>query len=224
MKQDMKKMDSNKEKILDSYSKYILRKNRRPANVYSFCEKHGMTEAEFYEHFTSFEQIESGYLVYFFQETHQLLASDENYIQYLPKDKLLAFYFTFFEQLTLNRSLVMYLLGTHKNSLDSFKILYPLRKEYLNFIRRLGIAEPIVHEGAEKIEKFRRKGTEEIFWGHFLTTLKFWMDDQSASFEKTDIYIEKSLDTSFELLEVKPLKKLFDLGKFLFKEKFDINA
>ena len=51
-----------------------------------------------------------------------------------------------------------------------------------------------------------------------MATLKFWLDDTSSNFEKTDIFIEKSVDTSFEFLEVKPLKKLVDLGKFLFKE------
>ena len=52
-----------------------------------------------------------------------------------------------------------------------------------------------------------------------MATLKFWMDDTSPNFEKTDIFIEKSVDTSFELFEIKPLKKLIDLGKFLFNEK-----
>ena len=219
----MKNKNVDQANILDHYSKYVLKNNSKPANIYSFCEEHGMSEAEFYEYYTSFEQLEADFLVFFYQETQRLLAADENYNQYLPKDKMLAFYFTFFEQLTLNRSLVMYLLGHQKNALDNVKKLHPLRKEYLKFVSGLGVSEPLMDEKAEKFEKFRKKGIEEIFWGHFLTTLKFWMDDSSAGFEKTDIYIEKSLDTSFELLEVKPLKKLFDLGKFLFKEKINLN-
>ncbi|MGZ5189348.1 MAG: TetR/AcrR family transcriptional regulator, partial [Kaistella sp.] len=102
----------------------------------------------------------------------------------------------------------------------------PLKKEYQHYISGLGIAEPLMeinNENSEKIEKFRNKGIEEIFWGHFLATLKFWMEDTSSSFEKTDIFIEKSVDTSFALLEVQPLKKILDLGKFLFKEKFKTN-
>jgi hypothetical protein len=50
-------------------------------------------------------------------------------------------------------------------------------------------------------------------------TLKFWLDDDSAAFEKTDIYIEKSVKASFELLNVAPLDSLIDFGKFIFKEK-----
>ncbi len=49
--------------------------------------------------------------------------------------------------------------------------------------------------------------------------MKFWMDDSSPALEKTDIYIEKSINTAFELMNVAPLDSLIDFGKFLFKEK-----
>ena len=57
-----------------------------------------------------------------------------------------------------------------------------------------------------------------------LLTIKFWLEDSSESFEKTDIFIEKSINTSFELIENKFLKNVFDLGKFVYKEKFQKNT
>jgi hypothetical protein len=53
--------------------------------------------------------------------------------------------------------------------------------------------------------------------------MRFWLDDSSASFEKTDIFIEKAVNASFDLIDIKPLKTVIDLGKFLFKEKFQMN-
>jgi deferrochelatase/peroxidase EfeB len=50
----------------------------------------------------------------------------------------------------------------------------------------------------------------------------FWCMEES--FEKTDIFIEKSINTSFELLENKFLKNAFDLGKFVYKETFQKKA
>jgi hypothetical protein len=50
-------------------------------------------------------------------------------------------------------------------------------------------------------------------------TLKFWLDDSSPAFEKTDIYIEKSVKATFELMNIAPIDSLIDFGKFLFKEK-----
>lgn len=222
----MKNKNLDKAKILDLYSKYVLRNNSKPLNVFTFCDDNKITEGDFYKHYTNFEQLEADFLLYFVEESVRLITVDENYDKYSPKDKLLAFYFTFFEQLTANRSLVIYLLGGDKNSLSNLKKLWPLRTEYQQFISGLQLSEPMMEvddERFEKAEKFKNKGIEEVFWGHFLATLKFWIDDTSSSFEKTDIFIEKSLDTSFELLEVKPLKKLMDLGKFLLKEKFKTN-
>jgi hypothetical protein len=49
--------------------------------------------------------------------------------------------------------------------------------------------------------------------------MKFWLDDSSPAFEKTDIYIEKSIKASFELMNIAPIDSLIDFGKFIFKEK-----
>ena len=48
------------------------------------------------------------------------------------------------------------------------------------------------------------------------------MEDDSADFEKTDLFIEKSIAASFELANTKPLKSVVDFGKFLFKEKISM--
>ncbi|WP_181876066.1 hypothetical protein [Chryseobacterium carnipullorum] len=40
--------------------------------------------------------------------------------------------------------------------------------------------------------------------------------------KKTDLFIEKTVDTGFELIDNEPLRKMVDLGKFLWKEKFKI--
>jgi hypothetical protein len=52
-----------------------------------------------------------------------------------------------------------------------------------------------------------------------MLTLKFWLDDTSPSFEKTDMFIEKSVNTSFDIINIQPLKSFIDFGKFIFKEK-----
>ena len=47
------------------------------------------------------------------------------------------------------------------------------------------------------------------------------MDDTSSSFEKTDIFIEKSVHASFDIINTTPVKSFIDLGKFLLKEKMN---
>ncbi|SIT02812.1 hypothetical protein SAMN05421789_11810 [Kaistella chaponensis] len=217
----MKNIDASQQKILELYSNYVLRNNKKPLNVFTFCEDHEISETDFYFYYANFEKLESDYLRFFMEETLRLIAEEENYHQQNAKHKMLSFYYTFFEQLTMNRSLVIYLLESDKNNLQNVKRLLPLKKDFQLFIRSLDISEPMMENTTEsmaKIERLKNKGIEELYWGHFMATLKFWLDDTSSNFEKTDIFIEKSVDTSFEFLEVKPLKKLVDLGKFLFKE------
>lgn len=217
----MKNTDASQQKILELYSNYVLRNNKKPLNVFTFCEDHEISETDFYFYYANFEKLESDYFRFFMEETLRLIAEEENYHQQNAKHKMLSFYYTFFEQLTMNRSLVIYLLESDKNNLQNVKKLLPLKKDFQLFIRSLDISEPMMENTTEsmaKIERLKNKGIEELYWGHFMATLKFWLDDTSSNFEKTDIFIEKSVDTSFEFLEVKPLKKLVDLGKFLFKE------
>ena len=217
----MKNTDASQQKILELYSNYVLRNNKKPLNVFTFCEDHEIIETDFYFYYANFEKLESDYLRFFMEKTLRLIAEEENYHQQNAKHKMLSFYYTFFEQLTMNRSLVIYLLESDKNNLQNVKKLLPLKKDFQLFIRSLDISEPMMENTTEsmaKIERLKNKGIEELYWGHFMATLKFWLDDTSSNFEKTDIFIEKSVDTSFEFLEVKPLKKLVDLGKFLFKE------
>ena len=50
--------------------------------------------------------------------------------------------------------------------------------------------------------------------------MKYWMDDNSARFEKTDVAIEKSVNAIFDVFNTTPLESVLDFGKFLFKENF----
>ena len=218
----MKNIDASQQKILDLYSNYVLRNNKKPLNVFTFCEDNQISETDFYFYYANFVQLEGDYLRFFLNQALMLISEEENYPAQSAKHKLLSFYYTFFEQLTMNRSLIIYLLDSEKNDLQNIKKMWPLKKEFQIFVRSLEISEPMMEQTSEsmaKIERFKNKGIEELYWGHFMATLKFWLDDTSSNFEKTDIFIEKSVDTSFELLDVKPLKKLVDLGKFLFNEK-----
>jgi hypothetical protein len=45
------------------------------------------------------------------------------------------------------------------------------------------------------------------------------LEDESPAFEKTDIYIEKSVKATFELMNIAPIDSIIDFGKFIFKEK-----
>ena len=151
----------------------------------------------------------------------KVLNNSEDYQIFDARNKLLSFYYTFFENLTANRSYVVYVLNSYKNNLKGLKALSGLKKHFSEYIHSLGIQMLDLKE--ERLEKIQQKALKESAWLQLILTIKFWLDDSSPSFEKTDIFIEKSVNTSFDVINVAPLQSVMDLGKFLFKEKIHMN-
>jgi len=133
----------------------------------------------------------------------------------------LSFYYTFFEILTANRSYIVFAFEYKKDNLKKLRSLLKLKQCFINYINNLEIT--LLNVKQETLEKVQDKTLKESAWLQLLITMKFWLDDTSASFEKTDIFIEKAVNTSFDLIDVKPLKSVIDLGKFLFKEKMHMS-
>lgn len=210
-----------KEAIVSMYMNYTLEQNEKPKSVYQFTKLNDFEETEFYNFFGNLESIEKEIYNLFFEKTIELINKDSNYESYDMKSKLLSFYFTFFELLAANRSYVTLSLNSDKNHLKNLLQLSVLRTNFKNFIAEITTDDVRIQQ--EKIQKFQEKAIQESAWIQFLFTLKFWLEDGSANFEKTDIFIEKSVKLSFELMNVAPLNSLIDFGKFIFKEKMQSN-
>ncbi len=207
--------------IITFYMDYVLEHSENPKSVYAFCKKNNFEEALFYKHFSTFEAIEKGIFEAFFENSITVLNKSDDYKIFDARNKLLSFYYTFFENLTANRSYVLFALNKNKHGLKGLKILSGLKKHFSHYTEELGIQ--LLDIKQEQFEKIQQRSLKESAWLQLLITMKFWMDDTSPSFEKTDIFIEKSVNTSFDVLNVAPLKSVIDFGKFLFKEKMHMN-
>ena len=212
---------TSKESIISCYMEFVLENNTKPKSVYSFAKNNDFEESNFYKFFASFESLEETIFSEFFHHTIQVLAKSEDYENFDARNKLLSFYFTFFEILTANRSYVVYALESSKKDFKKLKSLKKLRQDFITYINNLGIEKLDLKQ--EKLEKIQDKTIQESSWFHLLVTMKFWLDDTSASFEKTDIFIEKSINARFDLMDIKPLKSIIDFGKFILKEKVNFN-
>ena len=178
-----------------------------------------MDETDFYHYFTSFELLEKQYFVTMFAYTLELLEKNEAYQSYESADKLSAFYFTFFEMATANRSFVIYLLKQDKNPMKNLGKLSKLREVYLDYA--LTILEKPIKIDQESVVKIQDKVLQEASWLQFLSIFNFWMNDESSNFEKTDVFIEKSVKASFDLAYNIPTQSIIDFGKFLWKEQMN---
>ncbi|MFV5699874.1 TetR family transcriptional regulator C-terminal domain-containing protein [Flavobacterium sp. ZT3R17] len=212
-----KKSTITREKIVSMYMNYTLENNDKPKSVYNFTKLNNFSEAEFYNFFGTMESVEKEIFKMFLEKTVELLQKDQDYETYDMKSKMLSFYFTFFELLAANRSYVTMSLKQHHNELKNLMLLSSLRSSFKNYVA--GIISDEYRIKQEKFQNFQEKAIQETSWIQLLLTLKFWLEDSSPAFEKTDLYIEKSIKATFELMNITPLDSLIDFGKFIFKEK-----
>jgi len=212
------KTNITEEKVIEWYMDSVLENGKVPESVYKFCKANKIGEDTFYGFFGSFESLQQRIWQKFFDNTMALLNKNKDYAAMSNEDKMLTFFFTYFENLTLNRSYVLFALREHRRTFEGLAQLKVLRRSFKEF------AAELIHVRNEeknlKILKYNEPLFSEGAWLQFLFLLKFWMEDSSPGFEKTDIAIEKSVTTIFQIFENTPLEKIIDFGKFLYKEKF----
>lgn len=215
-----KKKTIQKEELISFYMSDVLEHGKRPSSVFKFCKNHNFEEALFYKHFGTLDALDQEIYVSFFDRTLRVLESSEDYKGFDTRSKLLSFYYTFFEILTTHRSYAALTLDSVK-VLDHVKALSFLKRKFTHYISALEIDLPNLN--MEKLERIQTKSLQESAWLQFLFIIRFWLNDHSPNMEKTDIFIEKTVHASFDIMDTTPLKSVFDLGKFLFKETFSVN-
>lgn len=206
-----------KNKLIELYMDYVLENGEEPGTIYQFSKINKFSETEFYKFFGSFEGLKKGIWEKFFEHTLEVMQKSAEYSSFNSREKMLTLYFTFFEILTANRSYVLFTLKGKKPMLNNLLELKGLRREIKNFAIDL-----IRQDNATKEVKLLKK-SETIFseaaWIQLMFLLRFWMEDNSPQFESTDVAIEKSVNTVFDVFDNTPLERVLDLGKFLWKER-----
>ena len=202
--------------IISKYMDYALEHNHEPKNVFLFCKDNKISEADFYSFFGSLEGVKSKIWLKFLENAIATCEKSEDFAGYSEKNKLLTLYFTLFEVLTLNRSYVLFSINENKDGIKNMKSFKHFRTTFKDFIET--IIDGTISDKSQRVSNVTKPIFEEGAWIQFLLLLKFWTNDESKGFEKTDVLIEKSVNTVVDLLDTKPLESLFDLGKFLWKE------
>ncbi len=213
------KTQKNTLEIITHFMEFLIKNNKKPDSVASFINEFKINKRDFYTDFEDFNDLEQYIFNLFFENTLKALINSPEYQSFSNKDKLLSFYYTFFENLNANRDYVKISMSLKSNDFKRLKTLSLLKTSFTNYISSLDIISFDLKQ--DSLENAQTKILEESSWFQLLLTMKFWLDDDSNDFEKTDILIEKSVNASFDLIDVKALKSVIDLGKFLFKEKLN---
>jgi len=201
---------------MDFYMDAVVKNQGKPADVDSLGKAYNFDPELFHDHYESFEALDKTIFKTLIDVAIATLVETPDFGAFSKKDKLLSLYYTLFENFTLNREFVVLTIKGYGLSLNAISLFSELKESFMGFVDSLKLETLSLNE---TIESIQRKSIKEGFWVQFLLTVKFWIDDDSDQCEKTDIFIEKSVTTSIELLNTKSLHNIIDLGKFLYAEK-----
>ncbi len=206
----------DRDQLKEAYLKHLLLHGEAPKSVYAFANDLKSQEADFYKFFNSFTALEKSIWSDWFVETTAALEKDEAYVNYTVREKLLSLYYTWLEALKQNRSYVVMRFGM----LPKHE-LHPDFLEDLRHVFKIQIND-LLMEGKDTLEVAERPFAsqyDKAFWFHFLYITRFWVEDTSSDFEKTDAAIEKSVNLAFDLVGKGALDSMIDFGKFLFQNR-----
>lgn len=203
--------------ILNLYMDYVVEFKSTPLTVEEFSKHFKFDSDIFYNYYSSFTELQRSIFKTIFDNSIEVLKNSVEFETFDNRNKLISLYFTIFENLSLNRDYVVFTLDGFENQLKALNIFSDFKNSFLAFIDEIGLDNSFINiDGLENIQK---KTIKQSAWLQFLFIMKFWLNDTSDSFEKTDVLIEKSINTSFDLLDHSFLKSAIDLGKFLYKEQ-----
>lgn len=206
-------METEKDQIYRAYVQYVMENRGRPMFLFRFLEAAKIDEDLFRKYFKSCRELEKSLWSDLFLLTRKLIESEEVYLDYSIREKLLAFYYTWIEYLREYRTFLQWSYD-HKHvweispsSLDSFQKLF---KKY---------ASDLVQEGKQTLEVAERPFITDYYgnglWLQMQFILKFWLRDSSAEFENTDAAIEKAVNFSMDIINSNAVDSFFGLSKFV---------
>lgn len=209
---------TTEEKILKGYVEFELLNGRAPHSVFELSKKLKIEESIFYQSYTNLEQVRQAVLVNLLKQTYGVMDADPQYLSFSAREKLLALFFTMFEQFKSQRS---YLLMKYSNLMKTPQTM----QDWKLFMEEMDTRiDGILGEAKDSDEIKDRP----VIGAHFSKGYKFvfsylfrvWVNDDSVEFSNTDAAIEKTVNLTFDMMGTTPLDSLLDFGKFAMKTKF----
>lgn len=196
-----------------AYKSYLLQKGELPEKAMQLAEFAEQSFENFRSCFTSLQQLETAVILLYFKQAHELLLADEQFEDYSPKEKQLAFLYVLIEKAGDD---VLFLQAFHEEKRWDKSFAIRLMRMLNEHKLAWGASD---HWGADKLAKAGINPKQMALINQALSALVFFLRDDSEDKQDTDAYIEKSTDLLFRLTDTSTIKSAFDFGKFLLSRK-----
>lgn len=211
-------MKLSKEAIDTAYWHTLLTHGKPPASVYALCHENEWSEADFYSHYSTLESIERNFWRDTVTDVVEVLEKDEDYPSYEPRQKVLAFCYTYFEHIRQYRSRFLKRFP-RKPSLCALKALQKMETAYNDYLEKISQENPSTDSETKskdcKIRENLKPLEHKGYWVKFCLLIQFYLEDESDKFESTDALIEKSVNLIFDARDTQVLEGAVDLARFL---------
>lgn len=194
------------EKIIDAYKEMLIA-GTEEINSYTISRKIDISEKEFFQYFTSADDIARKVWSNLADTVIEQLNSSELYNSYPPRQKILSYYFTFFEVALNERTFI-------ERSAKSGKALEAYKEKFKQFVA------DIVQEGIAVEDIKERLALSNYYpeglWQLHVRLLHFWLKDSSEHFVETERAIETYSKVPLELMGPNLLDSVLETFKFDF--------
>ncbi len=206
----MAKKAVTKKAIQKGYQDYLLEIGKKPETVRIFTNYLKISDDDFYKHFGSLKNIESSIWDGYFNQTLSVLSKDPDFEEMDAREKHLSFLYTLLELMKADRSYVLYKLENKKphelppELAQTQKIINQSEIDWAKTFQFI----------PEKAQNITHAAYKKVLWSHAIAMIFFWVKDDSGEAKDTDIFIEKSTRTAFDIGELPALDSIIDLSKF----------
>lgn len=206
-----------KQSIKQAYKELALADKMLPLSLKLVGEKAGLSLAEVRDLYPGSLDIQREIWVDYLKETLETVEKSPEFAEYLVREKMLAFYFTFFELVGEDREFLK--LFKEKLGIWNYnpEFLETFKPAFLEFVEML-IAEG---SGNEEIAERMVLGNQYAgwHWPQLLYLVNQWLNDETDAFAHTDQAIEKSVNLGFDIMGRNLFDSALDFLKFVVVRK-----
>ena len=210
----MAKKSVTKSSILKGYQDFLLDEGKKPETVRVFTKHLKISDEEFYNHFGSLKNIESAIWEGYYTKTLEVVQNDPDFEEMDGREKHLSFLYTMLEVVKPDRSYILHKLENkrpHELPGELNKTQKLITQSEIDWAKTFKFLP-------EKLKDTSQSAYKRVLWSHSIAMLLFWVKDDSGAAKDTDIFIEKSTRTAFDIGELPALDSFIDLSKFFLQK------
>lgn len=199
-----------RQRIEEAYIHELRSAGHPPLSVFRFCQTLGISEREFFSEYPSLEAVETHWWRSFLNGVITSVEIGTEWKSFSARQRLLAFLFAFTEASLDHRTL--FLLRVSGSPLKPLPHWAAFDERFEAF------AKSLLSLGRETGEVVSRGPLSAAYPRAMRLLLRsvvaFHLQDDSPKFERTDAYIEKSVNLFFDLVGHQVIDSGFDLLRF----------